>query len=130
MSGPSYMLCSVQVPTVREASSGHMLGIEAGTLQFGNSPLPVTWEAPGAGGPEKAAKPPGRRRRTSRGHKATWEEGGWSALAPAQGEGPGEAKSGLEIPASRLLPSCPAGGSAGGQARPPPALHWRLAPRE
>ena len=89
MSGPSYMLCSVQVPTVREASSGHMLGIEEGTLQFGNSPLPVTWEAPGAGGPEKAAKPPGRRRRTSRGHKATWEKGlgrqraGWKSLLPA-----------------------------------------------
>lgn len=32
------------------------------SLQFGDTPLPVTWEAPGRGGPEEAARPPGRRK--------------------------------------------------------------------
>lgn len=90
MSGLSYVLCAVQVPTVREASSGHMLGVGAGAPQFWSSPFPVTREAPGVGRPEKVAKPPGRRRRASGGRKATWEKkglrrqsAGWKSLLPA-----------------------------------------------
>lgn len=67
-----------------------MLGVGAGAPQFGSSPFPVTWEAPGVGRPEKAAKPPGRRRRASGGRKATWEKkglrrqsAGWKSLLPA-----------------------------------------------
>lgn len=118
MSGPSYVLYSVQVPTVREASSGHMLGIGRNS---------AVWELSSSG---HRGSTWGRRARESR--KATWEkaEGQRGPQSHLGEERPGEAKSGLEIPASRLLPSCPAGGSAGGQARPPPALHWRLAPRE
>ena len=34
VSGPCYVLCSVQAPTVKEASSGRTLGVGAGAPQF------------------------------------------------------------------------------------------------
>lgn len=117
VSGPSYVLCSIQAPTVREASSGHKLDVGAGAPQFGNSPLPVTWEAPWGGGPEKAAKPPGRRRHGSRSRKATWEKkglrrqrAGWKFLLPASSRALPEAV--LAVRRGLVLPftgACPRG---------------------
>lgn len=112
MSGPCYVLCSVPAPTVKEASSGRR--------------SPAVWERASSG---HMGSTLGRRARESR--KATWEKAAGQPEPQSHlgEERPEAVKSGLEITASRLL-SCPARGSAGRQARPRSALHWRGSPRE
>ena len=112
VSGPCYVLCSVPAPTVKEASSGRR--------------SPAVWESASSG---HMGSTLGRRARESR--KATWEKAAGQPEPQSHlgEERPEAVKSGLEITASRLL-SCPARGSAGRQARPRSALHWRGSPRE